>query len=105
VEDTANNPVIPPTPTPALNEQMKFILMRGGGTAIPKVAVGCSTKDGARQGAGVAELLAVFDAMRMEHADMAAEAFNDDGAYKTCINQVIGRTPLPPFFSLASPPL
>ncbi len=59
------------------------------------MAVG-STKDAVRQGAGVEELLAVFDVARVEHAGMPAEAFNDDGTYKTCINQVKTMTPSPP---------
>ena len=42
------------------------------------------------QGAGVAELLSAFDAVRAEHEGMAAEAFNDDVAYKTGIIQVGG---------------
>ena len=47
-------------------------------------------RGGAGQGAGVAELLSAFDAVRAEHEGMAAEAFNDDVAYKTGINQVGG---------------
>ena len=38
----------------------------------------------------MAELLSAFDAVRAEHEGMAAEAFNDDVAYKTGINQVGG---------------
>jgi hypothetical protein len=42
------------------------------------------------QGAGVGELLAVFDAVRAKHEGMAAEAFNDDATYKGGIIQVEG---------------
>ena len=38
----------------------------------------------------MAELLSAFDAVRAEHEGMAAEAFNDDVAYKTGIIQVGG---------------
>ena len=41
-----------------------------------------------RQGAGVAELLAAFDALGKQHEAMEADKFNDDGTYKAGINQV-----------------
>jgi hypothetical protein len=40
------------------------------------------------QGAGVEELLRVFDAAGAKHEGMRAEEFNDDGTYKTGINLV-----------------
>ena len=39
------------------------------------------------QGAGVEELVGVFDGLRREHEGMAPEEFNDDATYKTRINQ------------------
>ncbi len=47
-----------------------------------------SLRHALRQGAGVEELLKVFDAVRATHEAMDPEAFNDDGTYKTHINQV-----------------
>ena len=41
-----------------------------------------------RQGAGVGGLLEAFDALRQQHAAMAADKFNDDGTYKAGIIQV-----------------
>jgi hypothetical protein len=40
------------------------------------------------QGAGAVELLGVFDKLVAKQAGMDAGAFNDDGTYKGCINQV-----------------
>ncbi len=40
------------------------------------------------QGAGVAELLDAFDAVREKHEGMDPTEFNDDGTYKAGINQV-----------------
>ncbi len=40
------------------------------------------------QGAGVAELLDAFDAVRGKHEGMDPKEFNDDGTYKAGINQV-----------------
>jgi hypothetical protein len=40
------------------------------------------------QGAGVAELLDAFDAVREKHEGMDPKEFNDDGTYKAGINQV-----------------
>ena len=48
------------------------------------------------QGAGVEELLAVLDAVRVQHEAMDPEMFNDDGTYKTGINQVPRRGMLRP---------
>lgn len=51
---------------------------------------GACVRAGRRQGAGVEGLLSALDAVRAEHEGMAAEEFNDDGTYKTGINQVMG---------------
>ena len=56
-----------------------------------------SLRHALRQGAGVEELLKVFDAVRATHEAMDPEAFNDDGTYKTHINQV--HSGGPPLFS------
>jgi hypothetical protein len=42
-----------------------------------------------RQGAGVEELLLVFDKVRAEHERMDAGRFNDDDTYKKAINEVM----------------
>ncbi len=42
-----------------------------------------------RQGAGLEELLLVFDTLRVEHELMDAGRFNDDGTYKKGINEVM----------------
>ncbi len=43
---------------------------------------------GGWQGAGAGELLAAFDAVRVDYEGMEAERFNDDGTYKEDINLV-----------------
>ena len=53
-----------------------------------------SLRHALRQGAGVEELLKVFDEVRATHSAMRADAFNDDGTYKTHINQVHSGGPL-----------
>jgi hypothetical protein len=45
------------------------------------------------QGAGVEELVGVFDVLRRAHEGMAPEEFNDDATYKTRINQASRCTP------------
>ncbi len=42
---------------------------------------------GGVQGAGVEELVGVFDGLRRAHEGMAPEEFNEDATYKTRINQ------------------
>jgi hypothetical protein len=42
----------------------------------------------AGQGAGVAELLVVFDAVHTKHEAMDADEFNNDGTYQRGINTV-----------------
>ena len=48
---------------------------------------------GGWQGAGVEELVGVFDVLRRAHEGMAPEEFNDDATYKTRINQARRSTP------------
>ncbi len=43
----------------------------------------------AGQGAGVAELLAAFDAVHKKHEAMHADEFNNDGTYQRGINTVL----------------
>ncbi len=45
-------------------------------------------RGGCGQGAGVAELLEAFDAVRGKHEKMDPTEFNDDATYKAGINQV-----------------
>ena len=54
------------------------------------------------KGAGVEELLAILDAVRMKHADMDIVEFNDDGTFKTNINQVRWRRRRRLLFALES---
>ncbi len=72
--------------------EIREMPQRVGGEALSLIALArrCGSMTGAgrgEQGAGADELRA-FDAVRAEHESMAAEAFNDDGTYKSCINLV-----------------
>ncbi len=55
------------------------------------------------QGAGVEELVGVFDVLRRAHEGMAPEEFNDDATYKTRINQARRSTNL--HHASTNPPL
>ncbi len=45
---------------------------------------------GVLQGAGVEELLLVFDAVRLDHEEMPVDTFNNDRNYQKRLNQVSG---------------